>query len=123
MTCYCKPAVVSLLLRCSLSIHALQLMSAHVYTLLGDLRVITTGILNYLVLDKQLSSSSVVSLCLLIAGIPVGQITAMDTTIDPTPGTDSYSWLTCLGLMLAIAMLSAVASVYTEWVMTRSVAL
>jgi drug/metabolite transporter (DMT)-like permease len=107
----------------SLSFYALQLMSAHVYTLLGDLRVITTGLLNYLVLDKQLNRQAVLSLCMLFCGISIGQAATMDSAGDSQHTGDSSStqhWVTGVALMLLISSLSAVASVYQEWVMSHA---
>lgn len=52
-------------------------MSAHTYTLLGDLKVITTCVLSYLVLDKHLNRQAVLSLLLLFAGICIGQYATM----------------------------------------------
>lgn len=117
-------------------------MSAHLYTLLCDLKVLTTGLLNYLVLHKRLNRQGVLSLTLLFAGISLGQIATMEVTAPPSgpaagsaagpvpgPGPVSiwasiaasrHQWLPGLVVMVLIALLSAAASVYTEWIMNFS---
>ncbi|WIA14349.1 hypothetical protein OEZ85_002878 [Tetradesmus obliquus] len=70
----------------NLSFYALRIMSAHTYTLLGDLKVITTCVLSYLVLDKHLNRQAVLSLLLLFAGICIGQYATMGgSPLPPVP--------------------------------------
>ena len=102
-------------------------MSAHTYTLMCDLKVITTGVLSYLVLDRHLNRQAVVSLVVLFTGICIGQY-ATTTTSDSSAAQAgaASSWgdlqqvLPGLLVMVTIALMSAVASVYTEWVMNFS---
>jgi drug/metabolite transporter (DMT)-like permease len=105
---------------CSLSFYALRIMSAHTYTLLSDLKVITTCVLSYLLLDKALNRQAVSSLFLLFTGICIGQYatSTADETASALP-VDA-SWWHGVALMAFVAVLSAVAAVYTEWVMNYS---
>lgn len=116
-----------LLLR-SLSFFVLQIMSAHTYTLLSDLKVITTGVLGYLVLDKRLNRQAIVSLCLLFMGISIGHFATLEGEGPPSAkvataaasNSAQHIWLLGLLTMVLIAVLSAIAAVYTEWVMNFS---
>ena len=100
-------------------------MSVHTYTLLCDLKVITTGVLSYLVLDKHLNRQAAISLALLFMGISVGQYaTVAADKAQPAAAAveavvNSASWLHGILLMVLVAILSAVAAVYTEWVMNH----
>jgi drug/metabolite transporter (DMT)-like permease len=118
----CILPCIPLLLRCrSLSFHALKIMSAHTYTLLSDLKVISTCVLSYLVLDKRLNQQAVVSLALLFIGICTGQyatLTADDSAAADRPA--DHLLLQGVMLMAVVAVLSAVAAVYTEWAMNFS---
>lgn len=105
-------------------------MSAHTYTLMCDLKVITTGVLSYMVLDRHLNRQAVVSLGVLFAGICIGQYATTATESSPkaaaaaaaaaSGASELQQLLPGLLVMATIAMLSAVASVYTEWVMNFS---
>jgi len=118
------------LLLCSLSFFVLQIMSAHTYTLLSDLKVITTGVLGYLILDKHLNRQAIVSLCLLFTGISIGHFATLTSEGEGPPSAKvaeaaastsaQHIWLLGLLTMVLIAVLSAIAAVYTEWVMNFS---
>lgn len=107
---------------CSLSFYALTLMSAHLYTLLCDLKIISTGILNYLILDKRLNRHAVLSLVALFLGICVGQYSTMRATAGSLKTLTAASHFKVGGflLMALISLISGIASVYTEWVMNHS---
>lgn len=97
-------------------------MSAHMYTLLCDLKIISTGLLNYLVMDKGLSREAVMSLLVLFLGICIGQYATMRASAGNLSTIASTAQLKAVGflLMALISLISASASVYTEWVMNRS---
>lgn len=107
----------------SLSFYALKIMSAHTYTLLSDLKVITTCALSYLLLDRHLNRQAVTSLVLLFTGICVGQYatsTAEESSAAAAASAAGASQLQGVLIMVLVAVLSAVAAVYTEWIMNYS---
>lgn len=122
MTCPAAPR--------SLSFLALQLLPAHTYTLLCDLKIITTVGLSWLALDRRVNRQAVASLAALLTGICIGQAATMtagdgDHRRDGAPAALAAArfarpQLAGLLVMLLIALLSAVASVYTEWLMCHS---
>jgi drug/metabolite transporter (DMT)-like permease len=101
-------------------------MSAHTYTLLCDLKVLTTGLANYLVLQKSLSRQSVMSLCVLFAGIAIGELSTLESGSGGAQQQQPFSraavaqLLPGVAVMVLVALLSATASVYTEWVMNHA---
>lgn len=107
---------------CSLSFYALTLMSAHLYTLLCDLKVISTGLVNYLVLDRRINRHAVVSLFVLFLGICIGQWSTMRATAGSISAMAATAHFKAAGflLMVLISLISATASNYTEWVMNFS---
>lgn len=106
---------------CSLSFYALTMMSAHLYSLLCDLKIVSTGLLNYFVLDKQLNQHAITSLLGLFLGICISQYSTMRAAVGSLSALLS-SRFTAAGflLMVLISIISATASVYTEWVMNYS---
>jgi drug/metabolite transporter (DMT)-like permease len=94
-------------------------MSAHTYTLLSDLKVITTCALSYLLLDRHLNRQAVTSLVLLFTGICIGQY-ATSTAEESSAAAGGASQLQGVLIMVLVAVLSAVAAVYTEWIMNYS---
>lgn len=105
---------------CSLSFYALKIMSAHTYTLLSDLKVITTCALSYLLLDKHLNRQAVTSLVLLFTGICIGQYATSTAEEASSAAAANANWIQGVLIMVLVAVLSAVAAVYTEWVMNYS---
>jgi drug/metabolite transporter (DMT)-like permease len=103
-----------------LSFYALKIMSAHTYTLLTDLKVISTCALSYLLLDKHLNRQAVTSLVLLFTGICIGQYATSTADEAASATAAAGSWLQGVLIMVLVAVLSAVAAVYTEWIMNYS---
>lgn len=106
-------------------------MAAHTYTLLSDLKIITTGVLSYLLLNRQLNRRAAASLVLLFAGICLGQYgtsndnsntAAASTPVAAAAAGGPLGWLHGVLVMALVAVLSALAAVYTEWVMNHSTA-
>lgn len=99
-------------------------MPPHTYTLLSDLKIITTGVLSYLMLNRQLNKRAAASLVLLFTGICLGQYgTSTDsssTAASSTAAAGPLGWVHGVLVMSLVAVLSAVAAVYTEWVMNFS---
>ena len=101
----------------NLSIYALSLLPAYSYMLLTNLKIITTGLMSVAVLKKPLSTDQQISLVLLFIGLSAG---------NSGTGSASSSSLATLDIpkgivvMLIVAMCSATATVYTEWVMNHS---
>lgn len=106
---------------CSLVFYALHIMSAHAYTMLSNFKVITTGVLSYLVLDKHVNKQAALSLALLFIGICVGQYATLNVSAEDThQAGPASSWVHGALIMILVGILSAVASVYTEWVMNHN---
>jgi drug/metabolite transporter (DMT)-like permease len=105
----------------SLTIYALSVMPTHTYTMLSDLKIITTGIGGYLLLGQQLTGRAVASLVLLFLGICLGQLgTISGGGASAAAGASataaaSVPWVHAVLVMCLVAVLSALASVYTEW--------
>jgi hypothetical protein len=95
-------------------------MSAHTYTLLSDLKVITTCVLSYLVLDKHLNRQAITSLAVLFAGICLGQYATSSPEVTVNSTVINANWVHGVAIMSFVAILSAVAAVYTEWMMNYS---
>lgn len=129
-----------ILLHCSLTFYALKIMPAYTYTIMCNLKIITTGVLGYVVLDKHLTWRAVASLAVLFGGVCVGQYSpaplqqqqggSPSPAAAPSPAADVvadssgdalFQQLTSgVVVMVVIAVLSAVAAVYSEWVMNFS---
>ncbi|KAF8059663.1 CMP-sialic acid transporter 1 [Scenedesmus sp. PABB004] len=120
----------------NLSIHALSLLPAYTYTLLCNLKIITTGLLARALLGHALSGDSQWSLGMLFFGICLGQWASMRggggaaagsaASAAGTAGTTGGLAAAALaaapgvGVMVVVATLSATASVYTEWLNNHS---
>lgn len=113
------PLLVSPLPR-SLSFYALTLLSVPLYTLLCDLKVITTGLLCYGLLDRRLDHQALLSLLGLFCGICLGQYATMRATSGSLAAMAAAASLGGCVLMVGISLVSGAASVYTEWVMNHS---
>lgn len=109
---------------CSLSFYALTLISGHTYTLLCDLKVPVTGALTFWALrpHHQATRESLSSLLGLFLGVCLGSYATMRATAGPLSDIAAASSVNAAGflLMLLISLLSATASVFTEWVMNHS---
>jgi hypothetical protein len=95
-------------------------MAAHTFTLLSDLKVITTCVLSYLVLDKHLNRQAIMSLGVLFLGICIGQYATSSPEVTIDNAVINANWVHGVMIMSFVAVLSAVAAVYTEWLMTYS---
>jgi probable UDP-sugar transporter A4 len=101
----------------NLSIYALSLLPAYSYMLLTNLKIITTGLLNIAVLKKSLSIEQQVSLVLLFLGLSAGNSTVSSNSSSPNLTLNIPQGIL---VMLIVALCSATATVYTEWVMNHS---
>nr|CAG8658608.1 2657_t:CDS:1 [Entrophospora candida]CAG8663167.1 2437_t:CDS:1 [Entrophospora candida] len=96
----------------NLSFIILTIMNPPTFTVLGNLKILTTGLFSHIFLNRKLIRVQWASLCLLFLGTTVAQI---HFTND---GAFEFS-VSPLGFLLIIifASISAGASVYTEFVM------
>lgn len=88
------------------------------YQILGNLKIVTTGLLLRLALRRQLSRLQWMALLLLMAGAATSQINT-----DCSSGTtQSVLHAPIMGYVFGVisALLSAVAAVYTEWVLKKN---
>lgn len=94
-------------------------MPTHTYTMLSDLKIITTGIGGYLLLGQPLTGRAAASLVLLFLGICLGQLGTISgdhsAAAAASTAATSVPWVHAVLVMCLVAVLSAVASVYTEW--------
>lgn len=99
-------------------------MSGHIYTLLCDLKVPVTGALTFWALrpHHQANRQSLSSLLGLFLGVCLGSYATMRATAGSLSDIAAASSAKAAGLllMLLISLLSATASVFTEWVMNHS---
>lgn len=107
---------------CSLSFYALTVLSGHQYILLSDLKVLATCLLSCFVLRQQLSRTTVLSIGGLFLGVCTGQYSTMRATAGSLWTLAAGADFLTAGflLMLVISAVSAVSSVYTEWLMNYS---
>jgi drug/metabolite transporter (DMT)-like permease len=103
----------------SISIYAISLLPAYCYLILMHLKIIATGLMNFVILGKQLSLRQQSSLVVLFVAVCLGS-----WTVRPQPKQSSH-WRTPdilqgIVLMLIVALCSATGTVYTEWVMNHS---
>ena len=91
----------------------LQYVDPSTYQILGNLKIVTTGLLFRVFLNRQLSKLQWIALLLLTVGATTSQISGCGESGLAAP-MEGYM----LGLLSAC--LSALAGVYTEWVMKRN---
>lgn len=129
MTCTCSSLTsVTCLAACtyvatrSLSFYALTFLSGYQYTLLSDLKILATCLLGCFVLHQHLSRSTVLSLSGLFLGVCTGQYSTMRATAGSIWTLAAGANFLSIGffVMLVISAVSAVSSVYTEWLMNHS---
>ncbi|RIA93645.1 nucleotide-sugar transporter-domain-containing protein [Glomus cerebriforme] len=89
----------------------LNLMNPPTFTVLSNLKILTTGLFSYIFLNRILSTTQWISLILLFIGTTVAQI--------QFSSEGAYEFTSSFGLLLIFlfASISAGASVYTEYVM------
>ncbi|KAL4853620.1 CMP-sialic acid transporter 1 [Chlorella vulgaris] len=88
------------------------------YQILGNLKIVTTGLLLRVALNRQLSRLQWMALLLLMTGAATSQINT-----DCTAGVvQSVLHAPFMGYVFGVvsALLSAVAAVYTEWVLKKN---
>jgi probable UDP-sugar transporter A4 len=101
----------------NLSFYALRLLPAYTYMLLTSLKILTTALLSYTFLGKEIPTHQQVSYVLMLLAVNLG--TAKSSSVSHSPYL-SYNIPAGLFIMLAVAACSALATVYTEWVMNYS---
>ncbi|CAL8470883.1 g10425 [Coccomyxa elongata] len=93
----------------------LKFVDPATYQIMGNLKIVTTGLLLWACLKRQLSLLQWLALALLMIGATVSQVKS---------GCDESSLLAApiAGYLFGVlsAFLSAIAAVYTEWVMKRN---
>jgi probable UDP-sugar transporter A4 len=101
----------------NLSFYALRLLPAYTYMLLTSLKILTTALLSHTFLGKDIPAHQQVSYVLMLLAVNLG--TAKSSSVSHSPYL-SYNIPAGLFIMLAVAGCSALATVYTEWVMNYS---
>ncbi|KAK9832370.1 hypothetical protein WJX74_007893 [Apatococcus lobatus] len=91
----------------------LKYLDTATYQILGNLKILTTGLLFWACLGRRLTPLQWISLLLLAIGITTSQVSVSSAAqfIAPLQG---YLW------SIASAFVSALAAIYTEWVMKRN---
>ncbi|KAL6768914.1 hypothetical protein ACKKBF_B16745 [Auxenochlorella protothecoides x Auxenochlorella symbiontica] len=98
--------------------YLLRYVDPATYQILGNLKIVTTGILFRICLRRQLSLLQWIALCLLAIGATTSQINT-DCSQGSTKSLMSAP-LAGYAFGALSATLSAVAAVYTEWVMKHN---
>lgn len=97
--------------------YTLRYVDPATYQILGNLKIVTTGVLFRLLLQRRLSTLQWIALALLMIGATTSQL-------KTGSGADSGSILSAPieGYLFGAlsACLSALAAVYTEWIMKRN---
>jgi probable UDP-sugar transporter A4 len=101
----------------NLSFYALRLLPAYTYMLLTSLKILTTALLSHTFLGKDIPAHQQVSYVLMLLAVNLG--TAKSSSVSHSPYL-SYNVPWGMLVMLAVAGCSALATVYTEWVMNYS---
>jgi probable UDP-sugar transporter A4 len=101
----------------NLSFYALHLLPAYTYMLLTSLKILTTALLSHAFLGKDIPIHQQASYVLMLLAVNIG--TAKSSSKSHSPYL-SYNLPAGLFIMLAVAGCSALATVYTEWVMNCS---
>eukprot|EP00884_Botryococcus_braunii_P003112 jgi/Botrbrau1/12801/Bobra.117_1s0017.2 len=92
----------------------LQYVDPSTYQILGNLKIVTTGLLSWIALHRNLTVLQWLALILLTIGATTSQVNTCENQDVFTAPIQGYFF----GAVSAV--LSAVAAVYTEWVMKRN---
>jgi len=113
---YCLPALIYFLQN-NIVFLALLHVDPTTYQILVNLKILTTGILSYIVLNKKLSSLQWSALFLLAIGCAISQSKSCSTQGENNmKDTSFYGIILCI----IVSIMSPAAGIATEWIMKKS---
>eukprot|EP00959_Pyramimonas_sp_CCMP1952_P094729 1981603-Pyramimonas_sp.AAC.1 len=110
MVKYAIPSILYMVAN-NLSLEILKHLKPSTYQILGNLRIVTTGLLTWILLKRPLSRIQWCSLTMMTVGAATSQLgEGMDETSESSP-------IVGYGLAICLCLVASLAGVYTERVM------
>lgn len=101
---------------------AISNLDAAVFQVAYQGKILTTAVFSVIVLGKKLSGRQIIALLVLLAGVAMVQLSAMDGAAKAAPSSSGRTdnvVLGCIAVLVA-CMTSGFAAIYFEWILKKS---